>query len=79
MTTANGEKSSESVEVRPTAWSRSVIPSFWAHWVMKKLSERIVFQARVLIRKLVKKGAMTRTRTTFFQRPAFWAMKYASG
>ncbi len=42
-------------------------------------SARIVSQARVRIRKLVKKGAMTRISTRLRQRPALKAIMYASG
>ncbi len=42
-------------------------------------SDRIVFQASVRIRKLVKNGAITRISTTPRQRPARNAMRYASG
>ena len=38
------------------------------------VSDRIVRQASVRMRKLVKNGATTSTSMTFFQRPAFWAM-----
>ena len=53
--------------------------SLRAHCVTNQSSDRIVRQASVRMRKLVKNGAMTSTSTTFFQRPAFCAMKYASG
>jgi hypothetical protein len=39
----------------------------------------MICQASVRMRKLVKNGAITSTSSTFFHRPAFWAMKYASG
>ena len=42
-------------------------------------SARIVFQASVRIRKLVKNGAMTRTSSRLRQRPARKAIRYASG
>ena len=42
-------------------------------------SDRIVCQASVRIRKLVKNGAMTSTSRMFFQRPDLKAMVYASG
>ena len=42
-------------------------------------SLRMIRHASVLMRKLVKKGAMTRMSMMFFHRPAFCAMKYASG
>ena len=40
---------------------------------------RIVCQASVRIRKLVKNGAITMTSSTFFQRPDLKAIAYASG
>ncbi len=43
------------------------------------LSARIVFQASVRIRKLVKNGAITRIMIRLRQRPARNAMRYASG
>ncbi len=43
-------------------------------------SDRMVFQASVRIRKLVKNGAITRIRMTLRQRlPALNAIVYASG
>ena len=45
----------------------------------KPLSDRIVFQASVRTRKLVKNGAITSTSIRFFQRPALSAIAYASG
>ena len=43
-------------------------------WVTKPLSERIVFHAKVRIRKLVKNGAITSTSRKFFHRPDLKAM-----
>ena len=77
--TANREFRSESLLVRFTSCNRSVKWVERARPATSPLSERIVCQARVRIRKLVKKGAMTSTSRMFFHLPAFCAMKYASG
>ncbi len=50
------------------------MPSRCAHSVTNQSSERIVRQASVRMRKLVKNGAMTSTSMRFLWRPAFWAM-----
>ncbi len=42
-------------------------------------SERIVFQASVLIRYVTKNGAMIRRSNRFFHRPPRKAIQYASG
>ena len=42
-------------------------------------SERIVFQASVLIRYVTKNGAMIRRSSRFFHRPPRKAIQYASG
>ena len=77
--TANREFISESLLVRRIHWSTSVTWVDRASPATGPLSVRIVCQARVRIRKLVKKGAITSTRRKFFHLPAFWVMKYASG
>ena len=72
--TANFDDSSVSLLVRCRNCSRSVMCSTWKMCVTGPVSDRIVRQASVRIRKLVKNGATTSTSMTFFQRPAFWAM-----
>ena len=72
--TANFDDSSVSLLVRCRNCSRSVMCSHWTISATGPVSDRIVRQASVRMRKLVKNGAMTSTSRTFFQRPAFWAM-----
>ena len=78
-TTARGVASSRSSPVRPNGavtsrtWSESRTPTTGPP------SERIVFQARVRMRKLVKNGAITITSSSPRHRPARKASRYASG
>jgi hypothetical protein len=78
-TTAIGVASTRSPAVQPSQLVTSRTCSVLSAPTTGPPSARIVFQARVRIRKLVKNGATTRIMTRFFQRPARKAIRYASG
>ena len=84
--TANGVLSSWSLLMSPTSRrpplnqsSRNIVCVCCAPETSSPLLPRMFCQASVRMRKLVKNGAMTRTRRTFFSRPERWAMNHASG
>ena len=63
----------------------SNLPSGPSTWIARRkpttgpLSARIVSQASVLMRYVMKNGAITSSRNRFFQRPPRKAIQYASG
>jgi hypothetical protein len=80
----NGRKlyvrpSTTAVDVASSRPSAPSIPTSRSRPTTQPLSDRIVFQARVRTRKLVKNGAMTQTSMRFLKRVAFCAIAYASG
>src|SRR3954447_12966929 len=72
--TANGGLSSWSLCTRCSALSTLNSPRSWKTRETGPESERIVCQARVLIKKLVKNGAITSTSSRFFHLPDLNAM-----
>ncbi len=80
QTTASGvARNAVAAEVKPSQLVTSRTCSVLRAPTTGPPSARIVFQASVRIRKLVKNGAMTRISTTLRQRPARKAIRYASG
>ncbi len=75
QTTASGVASTRSPEVQPSQPVTSRTCSVFRAPTTGPPSARIVFQARVRIRKLVKNGAITRIMIRFRQRPARKAMR----
>ncbi len=78
-TTASGVASTRSPAVMPSQLVTSRTCSELRAPTTGPPSARIVFQASVRIRKLVKNGAMTRISIRLRQRPARNAIRYASG